>query len=126
MSYEIKDTISISFDRIKCSSCGVNFMMEHEHCQQRREDGESFYCPNGHSLSWNDNCKTRLDKAAAEISRLASQVQLERDQKAATEASLQRLKFRISKGVCPCCKRTVRQLARHMEAKHPTYQPCTT
>jgi len=38
-------------------------------------------------------------------------------QKAATT----RLKKRVSAGVCPCCKRTVKQLKQHIENKHPNY-----
>lgn len=32
-----------------------------------------------------------------------------------------RLKKRAAVGVCPCCSRTVGQLARHMKTKHPEF-----
>jgi hypothetical protein len=32
-----------------------------------------------------------------------------------------RLRNRAKAGVCPCCKRTVSQLARHMASKHPDF-----
>lgn len=118
---EIQELRTIYFDSIKCCSCGVEFMMERYHRQQRKDDGGEFFCPNGHSQYFCDSLKTRLEKAELEASRLRSQVQLERDQKAATEQSLLRLKKRVARGVCPCCKRTVNQLAKHMESKHPDY-----
>jgi hypothetical protein len=27
----------------------------------------------------------------------------------------------VAAGVCPCCKRTVKQLAAHMKEKHPEF-----
>lgn len=32
-----------------------------------------------------------------------------------------RLRNRAKAGVCPCCKRTVSQLAKHMASKHPEF-----
>jgi Asp-tRNA(Asn)/Glu-tRNA(Gln) amidotransferase A subunit family amidase len=32
-----------------------------------------------------------------------------------------RIRDRVGAGVCPCCNRTFKQLARHMQAKHPDY-----
>lgn len=37
------------------------------------------------------------------------------------ERKLATHKKRASAGVCPCCNRTVSQMARHMQAKHPDY-----
>lgn len=39
-----------------------------------------------------------------------------------TKAQLTKTKKRVSNGVCPCCNRTFKQLARHMENKHPEYK----
>ena len=40
---------------------------------------------------------------------------------AAAKAREHRLKRRVAAGTCPCCQRTVAQLARHMQTKHPDY-----
>jgi hypothetical protein len=37
------------------------------------------------------------------------------------QRSKARLKKRVAAGVCPCCHRTVSQMARHMKTKHPDY-----
>jgi hypothetical protein len=52
-------------------------------------------------------------------------IRQQRDEAKATIAkerrSKARLKKRIKAGVCPCCNRTVSQMARHMKTKHPDY-----
>jgi hypothetical protein len=53
-------------------------------------------------------------------------VQAERANRAEREASIERdklarLRKRAKHGVCPCCKRTFQQLARHMKQKHPEF-----
>jgi len=121
MSYRISEQTIISFEMVRCCSCGVAFMLESNYKSRRLEDGEEFYCPNGHPQRYTESTQAKLNIATAEISRLKSQVQLERDQKAATETSLLRIKKRVSAGTCPCCHRTVGQLARHMKSKHPKY-----
>lgn len=37
------------------------------------------------------------------------------------EAARKRVVKRAAVGVCPCCTRTVHQLARHMKTKHPEF-----
>ncbi len=85
------------------------------------------YCPLGH---------TWIRKGESEASKLEKKLQQERaahDQTSAAkraaealaaklEASQKRLRKRIFHGVCPCCHRTVKQLAAHMTAKHPEYK----
>jgi DNA repair exonuclease SbcCD ATPase subunit len=38
-----------------------------------------------------------------------------------TQTRMRNLKARIKNGICPCCKRSFVQLARHMATKHPEY-----
>jgi hypothetical protein len=35
-----------------------------------------------------------------------------------------RIRNRIAAGVCPCCTRTFKNVARHIKDKHPTYVAC--
>jgi hypothetical protein len=37
---------------VTCANCGVEFWMTDGLERARRRDGSSFYCPNGHSLSY--------------------------------------------------------------------------
>jgi hypothetical protein len=45
----------------------------------------------------------------------------ERKSHAATKGHLTRTKKRAASGVCPCCRRSFKQLRRHMQNKHPVY-----
>ncbi len=43
----------------------------------------------------------------------------------AEKAAKTRIKNRIANGVCPCCKRSFKNLHRHMQNKHPKYGAAT-
>lgn len=113
------------FELISCADCGVVFGMPVELVTQKRQNGGRFYCPNGHSLSWKESEVDRLKR----INRaLSSNLTHERDQRGATERSnralrgvVTRTRNRIAAGMCPCCRRTFRDLARHMSGQHPDY-----
>jgi hypothetical protein len=49
---------------ISCASCGVEFCLPDGLHAARRKDGRSFWCPNGHSLSFSP---TRDEKRIAEL-----------------------------------------------------------
>lgn len=91
----------------------------------RRKDKRSFYCPNGHSLSYAegeaDTLRKQLEaeKQRVEMFRLENQA---KERKLSTlKGQLTKTKNRITKGVCPCCNRSFVQLGRHMQTKHPDY-----
>lgn len=122
-----------------CPSCGVTYGLSEEYEARRRKDGRSWKCPNGHFVGYT---KSDLDRereareaaereaaaAAAEARAARRQLKDERTRHESTRRSLSatkgvvtRVKRRVGKGVCPCCNRTFRDLARHMESKHPEY-----
>ena len=94
----------------------------------RRDDGRSFYCPNGHSLSYKGtrhklerDLKTAKDRAARERA-LRDQAEASlRATKGVVTKQRKRLE-RVANGVCPCCNRSFRDLKRHMQTKHPDYE----
>ena len=112
--------------------CGVHFGLERVYHDARRRDGKQFYCPNGHHVAWNES---ELDKIRAEKLRLESSLDWTRKQRdeAQKETITQkqrasrfkndrdRIKTRVSNGVCPCCNRQFAQLRQHMSTKHPGY-----
>lgn len=122
-----------------CASCGVAFAMESTHLQQRRDDGQPFFCPNGHQLSFRETKARRLEKElaeerrrreAAELQRNAARELLanadaERDRAQLTvrqtTGKLRAIKKRIKNGVCPCCQRSFVDLQRHMTTQHPSF-----
>jgi predicted DCC family thiol-disulfide oxidoreductase YuxK len=108
-----------------CANCGVIYALHQEYDQRRRDDGKSFYCPNGHSQAYSE---TAADRAKKEAERLRAQLISEMDQRqaaeddaAAAKASEVRLRWRVGNGVCPCCSRTFPGLAAHVASKHPEF-----
>jgi hypothetical protein len=98
--------------------------------KERRRDGESIYCPNGHCRAYKDTEEDRLRKqlAATKASLAADRDYIRElsDRKAAVEASLSatrghltRAKRRIAAGLCPYCKRNFVALSRHVRGQHP-------
>src|ERR1700740_3233245 len=129
--------ITAVLETVSCSACGTFFAVEATVRQMWQRDGKTFYCPNGHSQVYRESDVQRLQKQLkAEQDALAKQkaatefaqknAAAERAAREATERQLTarkaantRLRNRVKNGVCPCCHRTVSQLAQHMKTKHP-------
>lgn len=111
-----------------CPSCGVPFALTDGYDDRRRDDGKTFYCPNGHNLSYTDTLHKRLTAAQEALARERArheQTRADRDaierQRRATKGQLTRVKKRVANGVCPCCNRSFADLAAHMATRHPEY-----
>jgi len=125
MSYAIPIQLQQSFVTIGCYKCGVIFAVDNRLESNWRRDKTQFFCPNGHPQSYTeseaDRLRRQLETAQRDRDFQKSRAEsldkrLRKEQLAAA-----RLKKRVSHGVCPCCQRTVSQLARHMKTKHPDY-----
>ena len=119
-----------------CPSCGVVFAIPNWFDDAKRENGESLYCPNGHSMSYNSERQKREKALKRENERLQAQVEnrdarltrviadrdhLDRSARA-LRGHLTRIKNRIANGVCPVagCKRSgFDDVRRHIHSKHP-------
>ena len=115
-------------EAVTCCKCGVEFASPV--IIKRRDDGDWFYCPNGHTQHFTKTTEAELrEELQREKNRRES---AERDAEwnlanaknariAATKAQnkLKKIETRVNAGVCPHCNRTFQQLARHMECKHP-------
>lgn len=108
-----------------CSECGVHHAAPSNFVRARRETGGTFYCPNGHSQVYKKSEVQRLrEQLEAETrERQHAQTALAQEQRRviAYKGRLKSAQRRIANGVCPCCKRTFKNLARHMSGKHPHY-----
>lgn len=94
----------------------------------------SFYCPYGHQLHFAEG-ETEEQKLRRERDRLQQRIAQKDDEIAdernrrhlaersttAYKGQITKIKNRVGRGVCPCCKRTFAQLTRHMASKHPGY-----
>lgn len=120
MSYEMEDRI--------CGECGIAWSAPKAFMDECRKQGaaKSFYCPNGHARVFRES---EADKLRRERDLLKQQLACRDDDIAAERKRLQaeqkktkKLQTRAAAGTCPCCHRTVRQMALHMKTKHPTFK----
>jgi len=118
---------------IDCVTCAVIFAIPERLHRARRKDGQGFYCPNGHMMSWRETDTDRLRKQLETEKRNRAHFEQrwreseddlvnEKRSKAAIKGQLTKTKKRVANGVCPCCNRTFVNLARHMQGQHPEYE----
>jgi hypothetical protein len=123
-----------TLESTECYKCGVTFAIPADMMNTARNKGRdlTFYCPNGHGQSFVESEVERLKRQLAAEKASAERARVDRDfwrvqkdiadrQVAAQRGINTKLKKRIGAGVCPCCQRTVSQLARHMKSKHPEF-----
>ena len=121
-----------TLELIECYKCNTIFGMSPGLMKRCREQGQDFYCPNGHCQHFTKSevqrLKDQLAAAAREKEYLTARVESNRSRAdraerrvTAYKGQVTRIKNRVGKGVCPCCNRTFQNLARHMETQHPDF-----
>ena len=112
--------------------CGIVFAVPRTLLATMRAHSGTLHCPKGHLLGFGIGKVAELEQ---ELERERERTQSERKRKewakqdaaaakrsaSAYKGKLTAVKNRVGHGVCPCCKRTFQQLARHMKAKHPNF-----
>jgi hypothetical protein len=119
-----------------CPACGITYAMPaalQSNAYDRGHRAIVWYCPNGHELGYNGASEAeKAEQKAKREGERATRLQARLDQ---TEAALRAQKAaktrfknerdrdrrRVAHGVCPCCGRTFKQLARHMASQHPGF-----
>lgn len=127
-------TLTVVIEAHTCSACGVVYGLSTQYQKRRREDHQSWWCPNGHSQYYpQENAAEkaeRLRKAAlTQLEMTQAALTHEQDQRQAAERSLSatkgvvtRMKKRVVAGTCPVgCRRHFADLQAHIETKHPGY-----
>ncbi len=84
----------------------------HRQMLQQREQHAYISCPQGHT--WN----YAGEPQEQEIERLRLQLQAKDNELARQRDEKERLKKRIHRGLCPFCRRSFTNVARHMACKH--------
>lgn len=116
---------SVELTRTCCGVCGIQFAMPTDYDQRQRRLGPKgqFHCPNGHSLAYMG--KTEADLLREDLDQTRDSLAWVRQELAQTEAQrraqkglVTRLKNRAKAGMCPHCRRTFQNYARHMEKQH--------
>jgi hypothetical protein len=116
------ETVTETLELTSCPACSIQFAVPKQWLDARRENGNDFRCPNGHSLSYKseiDRLRKALTAEQASKAALADQLQAAERSASAARGQVTKLRKRIANGVCPCCNRTFANLARHMASKHP-------
>ena len=114
-------------EAVEMCGCQHTVYLSSEHSQQRQRDHKSFYCSvcgrGNHYLGKSDVEKLRGQLASTKD--MLDTMREDRDhkeyQRRAEKAAKTKIKNRVGNGVCPCCNRTFKDLARHMANKHPTF-----
>lgn len=112
-------------ENASCCVCGIQFAAPRKWLQNRRDEGGKFYCPNGHELVFRqpetEKLREKISRLEASNRHLADQREAAERSNAALRGSNTKLRNRIANGVCPCCRRSFADLARHMAGQHPGY-----
>ena len=110
-----------------CCSCGINFGVPNDFYEWARDHSDKwFYCPNGHRQHYGDSKSDRLqrelDSANSRSTGLSHRLDHANRSRAALRGQVTKIKRRISKGICPCCRRNFANLKQHMEGQHPNWR----
>lgn len=105
MSATITENYIVTYERLQCSECSLVYYVPDHFKSNKRENGNTFYCPNGHGQHFTESTQKKLERAEAEKVRLANLYRFEQDQRraaeiarTAAEAATVRLKKRVAKG----------------------------
>lgn len=116
-----------------CSQCGLTFAMPESLERELRQNHKIFYCPVGHGMHYpgesdlerecrhRQEIQNRLTNELSYHDQTRAQLRDTERSRNAYKGAVTRIKNRVASGVCPCCKRTFKQLAAHMKTKHPTW-----
>lgn len=116
----------------ECPACGVVYGIPEALADACRADGSKYYCPNGHSLGWQESdaererkradvLQRRLDSSQDTANRYREKAEQERRTAIALRGHLTRIRRRIANGVCPVpgCKRSgFKQVMAHIASQH--------
>ena len=112
---------------IRCASCQIVFGITAAFERARRDDGNLFFCPQGHEQYYpHDTLEKRNQRLQAELDaqRIRAQAAEAEARNATTHARRETTRRRnleaaIGAGLCPKCRRSFKNVRRHMEGKHP-------
>lgn len=118
--------VSLELVPIECHKCHAVYGLTSGFETQKRSLGGSWLCPYcGQPSTYG---KTALQLAEEKIVAMRAQhdqtfAKLQDTQRAlfAEQQAAKKVQRRTAHGVCPCCHRTVKQLAQHMACKHPEF-----
>ena len=120
-------TTELDLETEECCECGVTFAMPARFRQERSRRKDNFYCPAGHVQAYlGTTHEEKLRRALAHARDLSiDNTRLADDNMdlANKNTGLRRkntdLRRRAKNGTCGFCRRTFRDVQRHVETQHP-------
>lgn len=113
------------FTEMECGKCGIEFSVPTHFYDDKRANGNRFYCPNGHPRVFResdaDKYRRQRDRLQQRLAEAKENTAIAERATAAQKGIVTKMKKRASAGVCPCCNRTFQNLGRHMKSKHPGF-----
>jgi hypothetical protein len=136
MSWDVppEERVKPDYEAIVCGECGLRFTVPRVWVDQRRNDHRTFYCMNGHPMSYTgesereklrrerDRLRQQLAEKDDTIKHWANAAEKERKAAIAAKGTVTKLRKRVGNGACPCCNRSFTDLRRHMETQHPEFK----
>lgn len=121
----MSETMVITLTLIECANCHMVFGVYSNTVERWQKNGETFYCPKGHSNWYGESEASRLRKSLENKER---SIEFWRNQNAATtlqlrakKGQLTKLKNKIAAGTCPCCSQDFPNIKKHIETEHPDF-----
>lgn len=138
-------TVETDLDTISCGACGGVYAIQTHFRQRCQQEGKTWTCPYcktgwGYAgIGTNAELQKKLATANAEKDRLQHEVRWQEQKKIdaqreadhfrrsrdAMKGVVSKIKKRVGNGVCPCCNRSFKDLARHMAGQHPEFKTST-
>ena len=113
----------ISYDNENCITCGIVFWLPAAFKKRKQSDMTTFYCPNGHSMVYSgESDRAKIERLKDELAASRARANELWQQQQTLSTANRKLRKRAKAGVCPCCKRTFKELAAHMATKHPDFK----
>ena len=97
-----------------------DYMMD---CKRNGRQQPNVYCPLGHT--WFFSGEAEVDKVKRQLANIEEELRIERASHSSTKGELTKSRKRAARGVCPCCKRSFVNVARHVAHMHPEHLEAT-
>jgi hypothetical protein len=116
MPVRMEYTESLTVTHCWCGICVA--VPDNLYSYVNRHRGKALYCPLGHEFVFSDTAEEKLERERRQHRATKDLLAAEERSHSATKGQMTKLRKRVEAGVCPRCKRTFQNLARHMETKH--------
>ena len=89
----------------------------------KRHKGKAIFCPRGHEFIFGNTVEEQLADEKRRHAATRDLLRTEERSHQATRGHLTRQRKRAAAGVCPCCHRSFQNVQRHVQVKHPDFNP---